>query len=128
MLYLRLFLIFPDVGGDLSVQVLSEYEEFKRHWDDLQSREQRSALVHIGFSRPDNEEIIQIFYRNPDKILFTSAAVNVLSKLLDIKTSFLESLFNEYYYMLGENTNFVASLEASAQPKSDGVDLSLIHI
>lgn len=122
MLYLRLFLIYPDAGGDLKVEISSEFEEFKRSWDDLQSHEERSALIHIGFSRPDNEEITQIFHRNPNKILFTASAVNALSKLLEIKTSFVESLFNEYFYTLGDQNSVASNVESLDQSKSDGIN------
>lgn len=103
MLYLRIFLIYPDAGGDLQAHISSEYEEFKFLWDDLLLNEHKSALVHIGFTRPDNEEIVQVFRRNPGKILFTSAAVSILSNLLEIKTSFVESLFKENFYVLGDS-------------------------
>ena len=104
MLYLRLFLIYPDAVGDLQAHIFSEYEEFKRSWDDLLLNEGKSALLHVGFNRLDNEEIIQAFQRNPGKILFTSSAVSVLSNLLEIKTSFVESLFKENFYELGDSS------------------------
>ena len=119
MLYLRLFLIYPDVGGDLNVQISSEFEEFRRQWDDLISHEDQSALIHVGFTRPDNEDIIQTFRRNPGKILFTSSAVNVLASLLQIKTSFLESLYGESFYALGESASGATSIESLSSPVSD---------
>jgi len=119
LLYLRLFLIHPDEGGDIKVQISSEYEEFKRLWDDLISHGNKTALVHIGFTRLDNEEIIQVFRRNPGKILFTASAVSILSTLLDVKTSFVEKLFNENFYLLGEgsprNLNIDNTLSAIAE-------------
>ena len=104
MLYLRLFIIYPDAGGDLQAHISSEFEEFKRLWDDLILNGPKPALVHVGFTRLDNEEIIQVFRRNPGKILLTSSAVSILSNLLEIKTSFLESLFKENFFLLGSPT------------------------
>lgn len=92
MLYLRLFLIYPDAGGDLTVQISSEYEEFKRLWDDLSADQERSALVHVGFSRMDNDVISSLFRKYPSKLLFSGAANDVLSSLLKVKTSYVEKI------------------------------------
>ncbi len=101
MLYLRLFFVYPDSGGDLQVHISSEYEEFQRFWENFQSQDGKTALVHIGFTRLNNDEIFQVFRKNPDKVIFTSSAVSILSDLLKIKTIYIERAFNEKFYALG---------------------------
>lgn len=80
-MYLRIYLVSENSSTQVESNLFTEIGFFREAWDRI-SQNPISTLIHVGFSRPSNQDILDLFRRNPNQILFTSAGYYVLKDLL----------------------------------------------
>ena len=80
-MYLRIYLISEKSSMEVEANLFSEVGLFREAWDKL-SQNSIGALIHVGFSRPSSQQILDLFKRHPNEILFTSSAYYVLAEFL----------------------------------------------
>jgi len=75
MNFVRIYLIVLRTLGDLEVSVHRDLESLENKWDQTTSADSNcAAMVHVGFSRPSNDEIYPLLAKYPSKVLITESA------------------------------------------------------
>jgi len=79
MNFVRLYLIVQYTSGDLKVFVNRDLESLENAWIQVRAADPNcAALVHVGFIRPSNEDILPLLSKFPNRVLITESARWVL--------------------------------------------------
>jgi len=102
---LRLFEIRPD-DFSLKSKIHVNYESAISN---LLIKDQ-SIFFHVGFKRPDNEIILSLFRKYPNKTILSSAARSVFSEI-DPSIHFSREFFDEniIFYLIGEEDSLTSN-------------------
>jgi hypothetical protein len=75
---LRAFLSFRDGEGTWTTSAYRDLEPLLDGWNQVRSAANGGAAIHVGFWRPDTEEIVQLIAGFPGLLLLSDAALRAL--------------------------------------------------